>query len=116
MEHSSQFKTVSRQFAVQSLFNACYSETLHVTARFLKRDLGGCECRPADAVRTLQEQGLLDGHDVEALRKSCMRCRHSLERAAEAWGSGDKVTLRERLAEYRLAAGEVRKELSRLAQ
>lgn len=116
MEKSSKFGTVSRHYAVQSLFNACYSETLHVTARFLKRDNPACDCRPAEVMRELQEKGLLPAEALGSLRQTCMDCRNSLEQAALAWQSGEVGTLRARLAEYRQASGAVRQELLRLAQ
>ncbi|MBI2307950.1 MAG: hypothetical protein HYU78_11680 [Rhodocyclales bacterium] len=116
MKKTSEFNTVSRQYAVQTLFNACYSETLHVTASFLKHDKPQCACRPSEVVRGLQEKGLLPAEELGALRETCMNCRRSLERAAAAWETGDAETLRDYLAEYRQAAGAVRQELRRLAQ
>ncbi len=116
MKNTSQFKTVSRHYAVQSLFNACYSETLQVTARFLRRDQVTCACRPAEAMRGLQEKGLLPVEALGPLRETCTNCRRSLESAARAWEEGDMDTLRARLADYRQAAGAVRQELIRLTQ
>lgn len=115
MKKISEFNTVSRQFAVQTLFNACYVETLHVTASFLKNDKPACACRPTEVVRSLQEQGLLPADELVALRDTCTHCRNSIERAAAAWETGDVEALRECLAEYRQAAGAVRQELRRLA-
>jgi hypothetical protein len=116
MTTESKFKTVSRNYAVQTLFNACYSETLHVTARFLAREKVACDCRPAEVVRDLQAKGLLPQEGLGSLRETCMNCRRSLEQAAAAWEEGDIDILRARLADYRQAAGAVRKELVRLAQ
>ncbi|MFC5299787.1 hypothetical protein [Azospira restricta] len=115
MNKTSQFKTVSRHYAVQTLFNACYAETLQVTASFLKRDKPACACRPGEVVRGLQAQGLLPDAALGALRDTCTDCRRALERAAQAWEAGDAETLRECLAAYRQAAGAVRLELRRLA-
>lgn len=114
MTKTSEFKGVSRHYAVQSLFNACYVETLQVTASFLKQDKPACHCRPAEVMHGLQQNDLLPG-DLTALRETCSNCRRSLERAAEAWEAGDSDSLRECLAVYRQAAAEVRQELRRLA-
>lgn len=116
MKKISEFNAVSRQYAVQTLFNACYAETLQVTAGFLRHDKPACACRPAEVVHRLQAKGILPAGELGALRETCMNCRRSLERAADAWESGDVDALRECLTEYRQAAGAVRQELRRLAQ
>lgn len=116
MNASSGFKTVGRHYAVQSLFNACYAGTLQVAARFLAGGGASCPCRPAAAMREMQKKGLLPAASLDPLHKTCMDCRRTLERAAFAWERGDADALRARLAEYRQAAGAVRRELLRLAR
>lgn len=111
-----EFDKVSRHYAVQSLLNACYAETLLATARFLHGERPACACRPDAVLRALQEKGVLPTTGMETLRATCENCRQSLERAAAAWEGGEPAALRLRLAEYRVAAGAVRSELLRLAQ
>lgn len=106
----------SRHYAVQSLLNACFSETLFAAASFLNKNKPVCACSPGRIASQLAEKGLIQSQDFEPWRETCVACRQSLEQAAEAWESGDAISLRERLAEYRRATGAVRAELLRLAQ
>lgn len=116
MKDTERLPTASRHYAVQALFNACYAETLLVTARFLKREKPACACRPADVARRLQADGLLPQEGLDHLRERCRNCRQSLERAALAWEEGDADALRARLADYRQATGAVRRTLLGLAR
>lgn len=111
-----EFDKVSRHYAVQSLLNACYAETLQATARFLHGERPACACRPGAVLHNLQQNGVLPTTGMEALRTSCENCRQSLERAAAAWECGEPEALRQRLVEYRVAAGAVRSELLRLVR
>lgn len=112
----SEFNKVSRHFAVQSLLNACYFETLHAAASFLNKNTPKCSCQPAGIVRGLEEQGLVARNELHSLRETCKVCRQSLEQAASAWEAGDAAALRERLFTYRQATGAVRSELIRLTK
>ena len=116
MRKTSEFDRVSRQYAVQSLLNACYAETMHLAAGFLEQEPPACNCSPGGIMKRLAEDGILAGAEMAALRSCCDDCRRSLERAAMAWASGDQQSLRSCLAEYRRAAGTVRAELVRIAQ
>ncbi|MDX9707171.1 MAG: hypothetical protein RBT86_06275 [Azospira sp.] len=115
MENANGFKAASRHFAVQTLFNACYAETLQVAARVLRRDGMSCDCRPVEKLANLEAQGLLPPGSLDTLYESCTNCRRTLDKAADAYESGDAEALRVRLREYRQAAGAVRDELIRLA-
>jgi hypothetical protein len=106
----------SRHYAVQSLLNACFSETLFATASFLNKSKPECACTPGEIAIRLAEKGLIAKEEFAPLRQTCRACQQSLEQAAAAWESGDAISLRERLAEYRQATGAVRTELLRLAQ
>jgi hypothetical protein len=112
----SEFSKASRQYAVQLLLNACFSETLHATASFLNKNKPVCACSPGRIANQLAEKGLIPNEEFAPLRETCTACRQSLEQAAAAWESGNQMNLRERLAEYRQATGAVRAELIRLAQ
>lgn len=116
MGDMSELGKASRHYAVQSLLNACFSETLFATASFLNKNKPECACSPGRIASQLAEKGLIPSKEFEPLRKTCMACRQSLEQAAEAWESGDAISLRERLAEYRQATDAVRAELIRLTQ
>lgn len=107
---------ISRHFAVQSLLNACFSETLFATASFLNKKKPVCACSPGRIASHLVEKGLILGEELEPLLETCMACRLSLELAAAAWERGDATSLHEQLAEYRQATGAVRAELLRLGQ
>lgn len=116
MKNISRFQAASRHYAVQALFNACYAETLLVTARFLKREKPACTCRPADVARSLQADGLLPQEGLDRLRERCQNCRQSLERAVLAWEDGNADELRARLVDYRQATGAVRQTLVELTR
>lgn len=116
MGDMSESSKASRHYAVQSLLNACFSETLYATASFLNKKKPVCTCSPGRIASHLAEKGLVSHAEFAPLRKTCLACQQSLEQAATAWESGDAMSLRERLAEYRQATGAVRAELIRLTQ
>ncbi len=116
MGDASEFDRVSRHYAVQSLMNACYFETMHVAASFLHGRRPECSCRPGKVANELKNNGLLPEEGLATLHESCQKCRLALDSAAAAWEQGEMNELRARLAEYRSVAKAVRTELVRLAR